>query len=46
MFHDLIRQMLVVDPSCRPTCQQVQEHLGEVGVLNSWDLEAKIDFER
>ena len=45
MFHDLIRQTLAIDPTCRPSCQQVQVHLGEVGVLNSWDLEAAIDFE-
>ncbi|TRY81208.1 hypothetical protein TCAL_10445 [Tigriopus californicus] len=45
MFHDLIRQMLVVDPTCRPSVQQAQEHLGEVAVYNGWDLEDKIDFE-
>lgn len=45
MFHDLIRQMLVVDPTCRPSVQQAQEHLGEVAVYNAWDLEDKIDFE-
>lgn len=45
MFHDLIKQALVVDPTWRPSCQQFQVHLGEVGILNAWDLEGKIDFE-
>jgi len=45
MLHDLVRQALVADPTLRPTSQQLQEHLGQVGVLNGWDLEEKIDFE-
>ena len=44
-FHDLIRQMLAVDPSWRPKTEQVQQHLGEIGVVNNWNLEAAIDFE-
>ena len=42
MFHDLIRQMLVVDPTCRPTAQQVQVHLGEVSVISGWDMVREI----
>jgi cyclin G-associated kinase len=45
MFHDLIRQMLAVDPEFRPSCGQVQEHLGEVGIAHGWDLEEKVDFD-
>eukprot|EP00095_Tigriopus_kingsejongensis_P003085 maker-scaffold210_size256293-snap-gene-1.23 protein:Tk03085 transcript:maker-scaffold210_size256293-snap-gene-1.23-mRNA-1 annotation:"cyclin-g-associated kinase" len=45
MFHDLIGQMLAVDPTCRPTVLQAQQHLGEVAVRHEWDLEAAIDFE-
>ena len=46
MFHDLVRQTLAVDPEFRPSCGQVQEHLGEIGVTAGWDLEEKIDFEQ
>ena len=45
MFHDLVRQTLAVDPEFRPSCGQIQEHLGDIGVTAGWDLEAKIDFE-
>ena len=36
-FHDLIRQMLVVDPSFRPSINQVQEHLGKRQALKKYD---------
>lgn len=43
-FHDLIRQMLVVDPTCRPTCSQVQEHLASVSKVFGYTF-GEIDFD-
>ena len=46
-FHDFIRQMLVVDPSFRPTINQVQEHLASLSVstgLNATEG-AELDLE-
>ena len=37
--------MLVVDPTFRPSINQAQEHLGEIGVNRAWNLEGPIDFE-
>ena len=34
-FHDLIRQMLVVDPNFRPTISQVQEHLASLSFIDN-----------
>ena len=45
MFHDLVRQTLVVNPELRPDCSQLQQHLGEVAIQRGWDLEERIDFE-
>lgn len=41
-FHDLIRQMLVVDPSFRPSINQVQEHLASV---SGFDLNEPLNLE-
>ena len=45
MFHDLIRQMLTVDPTLRPTCTQVLEHLTGISFSNGIDPTLDIDFE-
>ena len=37
MFHDLIRQMLTVDPSLRPDSNQVLQHLTGVSLSNGID---------
>ena len=37
--------MLAIESKPRPSCGQIQEHLGDIGVTAGWDLEAKIDFE-
>ena len=37
MFHDLIRQMLTVDPSLRPDANQVLQHLTGVALSNGID---------
>ena len=37
--------MLAIETKPRPSCGQIQEHLGDIGVTAGWDLEAKIDFE-
>jgi cyclin G-associated kinase len=49
-FHDLIRQMLVVDPTFRPTINQVQEHLASISsaggfcIING-DGDTELDLE-
>ena len=37
--------MFTIESKPRPSCGQIQEHLGDIGVTAGWDLEAKIDFE-
>ena len=39
-FHDFIRQMLVVDPTFRPTINQVQEHLASLSASAGFDINA------
>ena len=38
--------MLVPDPNFRPRTPQLHEHLVEISVLNSWNLDEKVDFEK
>ena len=38
--------MLVPDPTFRPRAAQLHEHLLEISVLNGWNLDEKIDFEK
>ena len=44
-FHDLIRQMLVVDPSFRPSINQVQEHLASICSTYGFDINGELDLE-
>ena len=44
-FHDLIRQMLVVDPGFRPSINQVQEHLAEICSTYGFDVNGELDLE-
>jgi cyclin G-associated kinase len=45
-FHDLIRQMLVVDPTFRPSIGQVQEHLASIAETHGFNISSgDIDFE-
>lgn len=37
LFHDLIRQMLTVDPTLRPSCPQILEHLTSVCLAHGID---------
>ena len=45
MFHDLIRQLLAVDPSWRPSATQTIQHLKEIATVSGWDLDGEIDWE-
>ena len=44
-FHDLIRQMLVVDPSFRPSINQVQEHLASICSSHGFEANGELDLE-
>ena len=44
-FHDLIRQMLVVDPSFRPSINQVQEHLASICSTYGYEANGELDLE-
>ena len=44
-FHDLIRQMLVVDPSFRPSINQIQEHLASICSTYGFDINGELDLE-
>ena len=35
----------MVDPSCRPNCNQILEHISSVSAENGIDLSTEIDFE-
>ena len=39
-FHDLIKQMLIVDPSFRPNINQVQEHLASISETYGFNINA------
>ena len=43
-FHDLIRQMLVVDPNFRPTISQVQEHLASLSFIDEKVTELDLEL--
>ena len=44
-FHDLIRQMLIVDPSFRPNINQVQEHLSSISQTYGFAINGELDLE-
>ncbi len=45
-FHDLIKQMLMVDPSLRPSIGDVQEHLASVSSSQGFNISSgEADFE-